>query len=208
MEHPSRRHFYEPASGHGLAHDPFNAIVGPRPIGWVSTRSEAGVLNLAPYSFFNAFNYYPPLVGFASVGYKDTVRNAEATREFCWQLATRELAEKMNASSAMVGPEVDEFQLAGLTPQASHIVDVPHVAEAQVAFECRVSEVIRLRSAAGTEVDCWLTVGEVVGVHIDTALLVDGVYQTAAAHPIVRGGGSSDYFEISPEALFRMDRPH
>lgn len=130
MEHPSRRHFYEPASGHGLAHDPFNAIVGPRPIGWVSTRSEAGVLNLAPYSFFNAFNYYPPLVGFASVGYKDTVRNAEATREFCWQLATRELAEKMNASSAMVGPEVDEFQLAGLTPQASRIVDVPHVAEA------------------------------------------------------------------------------
>lgn len=208
MDESSRYHFYQPASGHGLAHDPFNAIVGPRPIGWVSTRSADGVLNLAPYSFFNAFNYYPPLVGFASVGYKDTVRNAEATREFCWQLATRKLAEKMNASSATVQPDVDEFDLAGLTPQASRIVNVPHVAEAQVVFECQVSDVTRLRSAAGADVDCWLTVGEVVGVHIDQDLLVDGVYQTAAARPIVRGGGSADYFEISPDALFRMERPH
>jgi len=207
VDQPRQRHFYEPAVGHGLAHDPFNAIVGPRPIGWVSTRSIDGVLNLAPYSFFNAFNYVPPLIGFASIGYKDTVHNAETTREFCWHLATRALAEQMNASSATVAPDVDEFELAGLTPRASHIVGVPHVAEAQVAFECRVSDVVRLRSAAGAEVDCWLTIGEVVGVHIDNELLVDGIYQTAAAHPIVRGGGSADYFEIGPDALFRMERP-
>jgi len=92
---PSSIHSYEPRSGHGLPHDPFNAIVGPRPIGWISTQSAAGALNLAPYSFFNAFNYVPPIVGFASIGYKDTVRNVEETGEFVWNLATRSLAEAM-----------------------------------------------------------------------------------------------------------------
>lgn len=93
-------HFYQPSAGHGLAHDPFNALVAPRPIGWISSRSRDGVLNLAPYSFFNAFNYKPPLVGFASVGYKDSVRNIEETGEFGWNLATRPLAEAMNQSCA------------------------------------------------------------------------------------------------------------
>ena len=93
-------HFYEPAQGHGLPHDPFNAIVGPRPIGWIATRSGAGVLNLAPYSFFNAFNYTPPLIGFSSIGRKDTLRNIEQTGEFVWNLATRPLAEAMNISCA------------------------------------------------------------------------------------------------------------
>jgi flavin reductase (DIM6/NTAB) family NADH-FMN oxidoreductase RutF len=95
-------HFYEPRDGHRLPHDPFNAIVGPRPIGWISSRSSAGVLNLAPYSFFNAFNYVPPIVGFASIGYKDTVRNIEETGVFCWNLATRPLAEQMNQTCAAV----------------------------------------------------------------------------------------------------------
>lgn len=207
MSQPTRRHFYEPAKGHRLPHDPFNAIVGPRPIGWVSTRSAEGVLNLAPYSFFNAFNYVPPLVGFASIGHKDSVSNAEATGEFCWNLATRALAERMNATSATVAPDVDEFELAGLTPRESQVVSVPHVGEARVAFECRVSDVVRLRGADGTEADSWLTIGEVVGVHIDEELLVDGVYQTGAAEPILRGGGPADYFAIMPEQLFRMRRP-
>jgi len=200
-------HFYEPHQGHGLPHDPFNAIVGPRPIGWVSSQDRDGHLNLAPYSFFNAFNYTPPIVGFSSIGYKDSVRNIAATGEFCWHLATRPLAEQMNASCASVAPEVDEFALAGLTPHASQVVDVAHVAEARVAFECRLSQLIQLHSAAGESLETWLVLGEVVGVHIDRSLLHDGVYQTAAARPILRGGGPADYFEISAEQNFKMARP-
>ena len=95
-------HFYEPANGHGLRHDPLNAIVAPRPIGWISTVDAAGRRNLAPYSFFNGFNYVPPIIGFASIGRKDSLNNAEATGAFVWNLATRQLAEAMNATSATV----------------------------------------------------------------------------------------------------------
>jgi len=200
-------HFYEPSAGHGLAHDPFNALVAPRPIGWISSRSRDGVLNLAPYSFFNAFNYTPPLVGFASIGYKDSVRNIEETGEFGWNLATRPLAEAMNQSCAAVGPEVDEFQLAGLTPEPSRVIGVPRVKETPVSFECRVSQILRLTGADGTETDTWMVFGEVVGVHIARHLLKDGVYQTADAEPILRGGGPADYFGISPEKSFQMYRP-
>lgn len=200
-------HFYEPSAGHGLAHDPFNALVAPRPIGWISSRSRDGVLNLAPYSFFNAFNYTPPLVGFASVGYKDSVRNIEETGEFGWNLATRPLAEAMNQSCAAVGPEVDEFQLAGLTPAPSRVIGVPRVKETPVSFECRLSQILRLTGADGTETDTWMVFGEVVGVHIARHLLKDGVYQTADAEPILRGGGPADYFGIGPDTFFQMYRP-
>jgi flavin reductase (DIM6/NTAB) family NADH-FMN oxidoreductase RutF len=200
-------HFYEPRAGHGLPHDPFNAIVGPRPIGWISTKSREGILNLAPYSFFNAFNYTPPIVGFASIGYKDTVRNVEETGQFCWNLATRALAERMNATCAMVPPDVDEFALAGLTPAVSRLVDVPRVAEAPVSFECKLTQLVRLQGADGQPAPSWLVLGEVVGVHIDRALLRDGVYDTAHAGHILRGGGPADYFEVGPEQLFRMFRP-
>lgn len=200
-------HFYEPSAGHGLAHDPFNALVAPRPIGWISSRSRDGVLNLAPYSFFNAFNYKPPLVGFASVGYKDSVRNIEETGEFGWNLATRPLAEAMNQSCAAVGPEVDEFQLAGLTPEPSRVIGVPRVKETPVSFECRLSQILRLTGADGTETDTWMVFGEVVGVHIARHLLKDGVYQTADAEPILRGGGPADYFGIGPDTFFQMYRP-
>ena len=200
-------HFYEPSAGHGLAHDPFNALVAPRPIGWISSRSRDGVLNLAPYSFFNAFNYTPPLVGFASIGYKDSVRNIEETGEFGWNLATRPLAEAMNQSCAAVGPEVDEFQLAGLTPEPSRVIGVPRVKETPVSFECRLSQILRLTGADGTETDTWMVFGEVVGVHIARHLLKDGVYQTADAEPILRGGGPADYFGISPDTFFQMYRP-
>ncbi|SDG39425.1 MULTISPECIES: flavin reductase family protein [unclassified Duganella] len=200
-------YFYQPAQGHGLPHDPFNAIVGPRPIGWISTRSASGMLNLAPYSFFNAFNYTPPLIGFASLGRKDTLVNIEETGEFVWNLATRPLAEAMNASCAAAPPEVDEFQLAGLTPQPSNIVSVPRVAESPVAFECKRSQIIRLHGASGVETNSWLILGEVVGVHIARELLRDGIYDTAGSHTILRGGGPADYFEITPDSLFRMTRP-
>jgi len=200
-------HFYEPRHGHGLPHDPFNAIVGPRPIGWISSRNAEGALNLAPYSFFNAFNYTPPIVGFASVGYKDTVHNVEQTGEFAWNLATRPLAEAMNQTCAPVPPEVSEFGLAGLTPVDSRVIEVPRVAESPVSFECRVTQIVQLQGASGDKVPTWLVLGEVVAVHIAQALLKDGVYDTAAAGHILRGGGPGDYFSIGPEQLFQMRRP-
>ena len=200
-------HSYQPRHGHGLPHDPFNAIVGPRPIGWIASRSAAGALNLAPYSFFNAFNYTPPIIGFASIGYKDTLRNIEATGEFVWNLATRTLAEAMNQTCAAVAPEVSEFGLAGLTPVDSQLVAVPRVLESPVAFECRTTQLLQLQAANGDKVATWLVLGEVVAVHIDTALLKDGIYDTAHAGHILRGGGPADYFHIGPEQLFRMHRP-
>jgi len=200
-------HFYEPQHGHGLPHDPFNAIVGPRPIGWISSVSAAGVRNLAPYSFFNAFNYVPPIVGFASIGAKDTLHNVQETGEFVWNLATRTLAGAMNASCAAVGPEVDEFALAQLTPAPSRLVGAPRVAESPVAFECRVTQIIQLQRTGGETVPTWLVLGEVVGVHIAQAALKDGVYDTAAAGHILRGGGPADYFSVGPEQLFQMHRP-
>jgi flavin reductase (DIM6/NTAB) family NADH-FMN oxidoreductase RutF len=200
-------HFYEPAQGHGLPHDPFNAIVGPRPIGWISTRSRHGIANLAPYSFFNAFNYTPPIVGFASIGRKDTLRNVEETGAFAWNLATRPLAGAMNQSCINAPPEIDEFTLAGLTPTECRLIPVPRVAESPVCFECRRTEIIQLRRADGGATESWMVFGEVIAVHIDDALLKQGIYDTAAARPILRAGGPADYFEITPETRFQMKRP-
>ncbi|MEO7108650.1 MAG: flavin reductase family protein [Rhodoferax sp.] len=200
-------HSYQPKLGHGLPHDPFNAIVGPRPIGWISTQSASGNLNLAPYSFFNAFNYTPPIIGFASIGYKDTLRNIEETGEFVWNLATRPLAEKMNQTCAAVGPEVSEFELAGLTPLPSQVVAVPRVSESPVAFECRRTQVLQLQGVTGDAVQTWLVLGEVVAVHIAKRLLKGGVFDTAGAEIILRAGGPADYFTIGPEQLFQMHRP-
>jgi flavin reductase (DIM6/NTAB) family NADH-FMN oxidoreductase RutF len=200
-------HFYRPSDGHGLPHDPFNAIVAPRPIGWVSTRGSDGTVNLAPYSFFNAFAYRPPIIGFASTDRKDSVTNAEATGAFCWNLVTEDLAEAMNATSASVPADVDELAGAGLTAVPGAVVDVPYVAESPVAFECRTSQVIRLTGADGTPAASWLTLGEVVGVHIAHELLRDGLYDTAAARPLLRAGGPATYFGIRPEHRHDMRRP-
>jgi flavin reductase (DIM6/NTAB) family NADH-FMN oxidoreductase RutF len=200
-------HFYEPRNGHGLAHDPLNSIVAPRPIGWISTRSSSGVHNLAPYSFFNLFNYTPPIIGFASIGWKDSVANIKATGEFAWNLVTRELAEKMNATSAAVPATHDEFELGGLTAVPSKLIQAPRVAESPVSFECRLSQLVRLTDSKGADTDAWLTLGEVVAVHIRHDLLRDGHYDTAAAQPIVRGGGAADYFWIDPATKFQMRRP-
>lgn len=200
-------HSYQPENGHGLAHDPIPAILGPRPIGWISTCDTEGRLNLAPYSFFNVFNYRPPLVAFSSVGKKDSVRNAEATREFVCNLATRDLAEQLNQTSIEAGPEVDEFVLAGLTPVACSIVAAPRVAQSPVALECRVTQIQQLTRADGHALDTWMVMGEVVAVHIDRALLRDGIYDTVSARPILRAGGPADYFEILPQGRFTMYRP-
>jgi flavin reductase (DIM6/NTAB) family NADH-FMN oxidoreductase RutF len=200
-------HFYEPANGHGLPHDPLNAIVAPRPIGWISTVSRTGVRNLAPYSFFNVLNYKPPLIGFSSMGRKDSVANAEATGEFVWNLATATLAEPMNASSATLLPDVDEFDHAGLEALPSRLVRPDRVAASPVTFECKVTQLIQLQTKEQRALDQWLVIGEAVGIHIDQATLQDGVYQTARARPILRGGGPADYFELREDALFKMRRP-
>ena len=204
---PDAIHFYEPRLGHRLPHDPFNAIVGPRPIGWISSCSPTGALNLAPYSFFNAFNYTPPIVGFSSVGYKDSVRNIEQTGEFAWNLTTRTLAEAMNQSCAAVPPEINEFELAGLTPAPSRLIAVPRVLESPVSFECRLTQLLQLQGVDGIKVPTWLVLGEVVAVHISESLLKEGVYDTAGAGHVLRAGGRGDYFTVGPEQLFRMYRP-
>ncbi|MBO1750027.1 flavin reductase family protein [Stenotrophomonas indicatrix] len=204
---PPRFHSYRPADGHRLPHDPFNAIIGPRPIGWICSRDADSNVNLAPYSFFNAFNYTPPIIGFSSQGRKDSLRNIEATGEFVWNLATFDLAQAMNESCRAVAPDVDEFVLAGLTALASELVAPPRVAQSPVSMECRCTQIVRLRDAAGNDTYGWLVLGEVVAVHIDTRLLVDGIYDTAASDTILRGGGPADYFRISADQRFRMLRP-
>ncbi|WP_460103233.1 flavin reductase family protein [Qipengyuania sp. 483] len=200
-------HTYDPAEGHRLPHDPLNAIVAPRPIGWISTMSANGARNLAPYSFFNLINYSPPLIAFASSGWKDSVANVKETGEFVWNLATMAQAEQMNVTSASVDGDVDEFDLAGLATLPSAMVKPDRVAGSPVHFECRLSQLIRLENKEGIELDQWLVIGETVCIHIDVAMLEDGIYQTARPHPITRGGGPADYFEISEDQLFKMRRP-
>src|SRR4051812_36936844 len=148
-------HFYEPAKGHGLKHNPLNAIVAPRPIGWVSTVSPDGVRNLAPYSFFNAFAYVPPLIGFSSQGWKDSVENARATGEFVWNLATRDQAEAMNATSATVPHDADEFALAGLEALPSRLVRPDRVGGSPVQFECKVTQIVQLEDKQGSAIAQW-----------------------------------------------------
>jgi flavin reductase (DIM6/NTAB) family NADH-FMN oxidoreductase RutF len=200
-------HVYEPAQGHGLRHDPFNAIVGPRPIGWVSTVSAAGAANLAPYSFFNAFNYSPPIIGFSTIGWKDSVANVADTGVFCWNLATRALADRMNLTCAPAPPDIDEFDVAGLTRAPSRRIAAPRVLESPVNFECRLTQLIRLEDVQGRAVETWLVLGEVVMVWIDRAYIAEGRYDTAAAHPILRAGRLGDYVEVTPGAMFEMARP-
>lgn len=209
MDAPSPKdlHYYEPRNGHGLRHDPFNAIIAPRPIGWISSRDVRGNVNLAPYSFFNGFCYTPPIIGFSSTSWKDSVGNIEETGEFVWNLATRDLAKQMNLTAAHVAHDVSEFAIAGLTEAPCRLVGVPRVAESPVSFECKLSQIVQLQGADGRKAQAWLVLGEVVAVHIDKALIKDGVYQTALARPIVRAGRKGDYFEIRPDAMFEMPRP-
>lgn len=200
-------HYYEPAQGHGLAHDPLNAIIGPRPIGWISTRGQDGSLNLAPYSFFNAFNYHPPIIGFSSTSPKDTSRNAIETGEFVWNLATRDHATAMNQTSAPLPYGTSEFERAGLTPIDSRLIQAPRVAESPVQFECKVTDVVRLRNIEGAETPATMIFGQVIAVHIAKALIKDGVFDTFAANIILRAGGPTAYALITPETRFDLSRP-
>jgi flavin reductase (DIM6/NTAB) family NADH-FMN oxidoreductase RutF len=198
-------YYYDPRQGHGLPHDPFKAIVAPRPIGWISTVDAEGRVNLAPYSFFGAFNTNPPIIGFASEGYKDSVRNAAATGEFVYNLATRPLAEAMNKTSAPLPHGENEMSFAGLAAAPCKLVAPPRVADTPAALECKVLQIVQLRDSEGRELDTHLVLGQVVGVHIDTAYLKDGRFDTLAANPISRAGYRGDYTTVGD--MFEMFRP-
>ncbi len=199
-------YFYEPSKGHGLAFNPFKAIVAPRPIGWISTVSTSGQPNLAPYSFFNAMCDVPPLLYFStSATRKDSLNNAEATGEFVVNFVGAAQAIAMNATSATVPHGVDEFELAGLTPLPSVVVKPPRVGGAIASMECKVTRVMRLEDSRGVPIDGWIVIGEVVGVHIDSTYLQDGIFDTAAARPVARCGYRGDYVEVN--RIFEMIRP-
>lgn len=200
-------HYDTKQNQHGMQHDPFKAVVVPRPIGWISSLSPEGVLNLAPYSFFNAVSDNPPMVVFSSGGRKDSLRNIEASGEFTCSIATDALRTAMNMSSAAVGPEVDEFQLAGLSPAASQFVKAPRVAESPVALECKLWKMLTLPPPEGKSEALWTVVfGEVVGVYIDDRYLRDGRIDVAAMRPIARLG-YMDYAVIGEENIFALNRP-
>ena len=198
-------YFYEPQRGHGLAHDPFKAIVAPRPIGWISTLDGNGVVNLAPYSFYNALCDTPPIVGFSSTGRKDSIRNIETTGEFVANFVSKSLAVAMNSTSAAVAADVDEMALAGLTPVPCRLVAAPRVAEAPAALECKLLQIVQLHDVRGHKLEQYLALGQVVGVHIDPQYLKNGYFDTAAARPILRAGYRGDYAEIG--SMFEMLRP-
>lgn|SRR5690606_18101985 len=196
--------FYEPRHGHGLPHDPFKAIVAPRPIGWISTRREDGAFNLAPYSYFNAISSHPPLVWFSSEGVKDSAVIARETGEFTVNLVSRNLAEKMLETSIDAPPGTSEFELAGLTPAPGKLVSCPRVAEAPAALECRVTEVLEPRDLRGDPTGAIVVMGEVVGVHIDEAMLREGLFDVAKVQNLSRLG-YMDY--AAPGENFSMRRP-
>jgi flavin reductase (DIM6/NTAB) family NADH-FMN oxidoreductase RutF len=201
----TQTHFYEPSRGHRLPHDPLKAIIAPRPIGWISSVSATGVVNLAPYSFFTMISDEPPMVMFSSTGWKDSVRNVSETGEFVANLAVRFLAEQMNTSSAGVSPEVDEMVMAGLEKAASVLVAPPRVAAAPAALECKSVSIQRLVGLGGAESANYMVIGQIVGVHIDPAFLKDGIFDTAGARPLGRCGYRGDYAEVT--SLFEMIRP-
>jgi len=197
--------FYDAVTNtHGLRWDPFKALVSPRPIGWISTLGANGVVNLAPYSFFNAVSTDPHYVMFSSGGRKDSQRNAEETGEFVCSLATYDLRDAMNRTSQHVAPEVDEMALAGLTAAPSKLVAPPRVAESPVAFECKYWRTIELPGPDGGPGTHAIVLGQVVGVHIDDAAIVGDKVDVTRLKPIARLG-YGDYAVI--DEVFELSRP-
>jgi len=199
--------FYETEKrNHGLPHDPIKAIVGPRPIGWISAINAQGQVNLSPYSFFNAVAERPPILAFSSVGYKDAVAFIDETREFVCNLATYDLREAMNQTSAPLPRGSDEMSFAGLQAEPSRLVRPPRIAGIAAALECKWLSTTQLETLEGTKMDQYLVLGQVVGVHIDDRYIVDGLVDTAAMRPILRAG-YMDYFVATPETRFALKRP-
>jgi flavin reductase (DIM6/NTAB) family NADH-FMN oxidoreductase RutF len=202
---PKDLHYYEPRNGHGLRHDPFNAIIAPRPIGWISSRDTRGHVNLAPYSFFNAVAEAPPMLAFSSHGAKDSFTFAGEVREFVWNLVTYELREAMNETSAPLPRGSSEFERAGLEMAPSRLVAPPRVAASRCSMECKVVHQLELRDLAGRTVDQHLVIGQVVGVHIDERAIVSTGVDTTKLAPVARCGGPGDYAVV--DRVFEMLRP-
>ena len=205
--------FYEPKEGHGLSKNPFNSLVVPRPIGWISSLDSDGNVNLAPYSFFNGVSYRPPTVMFASGQgeveddrLKDTVRNIIETGEFVHNFVTWDVRDAMNLSSATTAKDVDELAAAQLTQIPSNLVKAPRVAESPIHFECKLIQHVDLPNTIG---DSKYTVifGEVIGVHIADGLITEeGQIDIGKLHPVARMG-YQDYTEVTAETVFTLERP-
>jgi len=194
--------FYRPENGHGLPHNPFNAIVTPRPIGWISTRGADGSDNLAPYSFFNAIAYVPPQVMFASTGTKDSVANIRETGVFCVNVVSKALLPAMNTSSGLWPRDTDEFTLTGLAREACETIACARVAEAPAALECRVTQMVPLLGHDNT-----MVIGEVTGIHLRDDCLIDGRFAYETFTPVGRLGYRDYAFVDDPFQLKRPNEP-
>jgi flavin reductase (DIM6/NTAB) family NADH-FMN oxidoreductase RutF len=204
--------YWNTSKHHGLKHSPFSALVSPRPIGWISTYGPDGEPNLAPYSFFNAMSYTPPQLIFSAgargsgdaATLKDTLTNVERTGAFVANLVTWDLRDAMNMSSAECPPEINEFELAGITAEKADMVNAPRVKESPVHFECKLIQVIETKANEGTSPNM-LVLGEVVGINIDDSVIVDGMVDYKKTQPIARLGYLDDYSATTD--LFKMQRP-
>jgi flavin reductase (DIM6/NTAB) family NADH-FMN oxidoreductase RutF len=198
--------FYEPDKRDRtlLPYDPFKAIVAPRPIGWISSISAKGEVNLAPYSYFNGVNSRANLVMFASEGRKDSVNNIAETGEFVCSLATWDLRDAMNVTAAPLPHGINEMERAGLEPAPSRLVRPPRVAASPCALECKSIKIVAMETADGKSIDGHVVFGQVIGVHIDDRFIVDGLLDTAAMKPIARCG--YDQYAVV-ESVFLMSRP-
>ncbi len=192
------RMFYRPEDGHGLPHNPFNAIVSPRPIGWISTRGSRGD-NLAPYSFFNAVAYVPPQVMFSSTGRKDSLRNIRETAVFAANIVEYAIRERMNLTSGAYPPDTDEFALAGIAKAECETIDCPRVDGAPATLECRMTEIVTLKGDGN-----FLIIGEVVGIRLRDDCVVNGRFDVTRFNPVARGG-YRDYSVV--REVFEMIRP-
>ena len=199
---------YDPRKrNHNLPHDPFTALVVPRPIGWISTLGRDGIVNLAPYSFFNAVSSQPPVVMFSSATRKDSQRNAEDLSEFVHSLVTYEVAEQMNITSSTVGAEVSEPELAGLEMAPSLVVRPPRVKKSPVAFECRHLKTVEVPSSEGKPAMYSIVMGEIVSIYVDDSVIVDGRIDLSKVRPVARLGYLDDYCYYDERTVFKMIRP-
>lgn len=196
--------FYQPAEGHSLPHNPLKALVTPRPIGWIGSLSGKGEANLAPFSFFNLISDTPPMLMFSSSGYKDSVAFIEETKTFTANLVSDNLRQQMNASSVDAPRGVSEFAYAGLTAAASRMIAAPRVGEAFASLECVLVEIKQLHDSRGERTNNYMVIGEVVGVHLDEAILSDGLVDISKARPVSRLG-YMDYATV--DTVYQMMRP-
>lgn len=197
--------YYDSISNdHGLRYDPFKALIAPRPIGWISSLSANGELNLAPYSFFNGICNCPNIVMFSSQMYKDSVRNVDETGEFVCNVASYDLRDQMNVSSGPYSPEIDEFEEAGLATAPSKFVAPPRVRDCPAALECKKLQTIELKDLDGNPANAWTVIGQVVGVYIDDDVIIDGMVDVTRYRPVARLG-YSDYSVVNE--VFSLTRP-